>query len=312
MIYKGNTKESGFKTYVIESINDYIELITSLHCEGKEYWYRGQSNADFRLIPSGLRDMYAIEDQRGNKFEKPVKDNPCSGSNNTVVYLPVEKMVEEFASKADKYIDYSVTNMVEWECIAQHYGLPTRVLDWTTNALDALYFAVCDCTIGKMDTDYDNFLETGFGGYGGAVFIIDPISVNKESVVFNEGVEPFILDVNNNVEDIQNYLNNARPPICINGVNKEKRICRQSGNFTTNSVLVWPLDYYNIFQNQMVKILVPYAFFKDIRTQLKAIGITHENIYVNEDPKDKITKEIAARAKDKFLKALFNENDSGK
>lgn len=307
MIFQGKKHKNGFKTYVVESLNDYITLICQIYNDKEEYWYRGQSNANYRLIPSGLREVFAIEDARGNKFEKPIPDFPCSGSNNTVAFPSIERMVAEFAVKAKPHMEYTVNNIIEWECIAQHYGLPTRMLDWSTNALDALYFAVCDCNIGEISTDYEHFLDSGFGECGGAVFIINPININKLTILFKDGIDPFVLDVNEHTKIIQDYLSSLLPPICINGINKEKRICRQSGNFTTTGILIWPLDYYQVIQDQMIKILIPYAYFEDIRRQLKSIGITHETIYVNEDLKDEITKNIALQAKEKFHKDLFDE-----
>lgn len=200
MIYESKRNQRGFKNYVVESIEDYIELVTRLYVEGKEYWFRGQNDEAYRLVPTGLRELYAIQDSRGNRFDKPIKDTACSGSNNIVAYLPINEMVEAFSIEAREYVEYDVNNQIEWECIAQHYGLPTRLLDWTTNALDALYFAVSDCALKDDDGCYDSFLESGFGGQGGVVFVIDPLEINRETVPFRDGKKSFVFDVNNDKE----------------------------------------------------------------------------------------------------------------
>ena len=163
------------ETYVATSLTEYIKIIEKVGSIDIEKWYRGQSKCEYRLSPSALRRVFAIEDQRGYKLDPPLLDNTCSGSNNLVAYLPVDQMVAEFSEKAEEFLEYEVSTSIEWECIAQHYGIPTRVLDWTTNAINALFFAVGDCLIGKTDeNDIEHFINSkGFGSGGGAVFVIE-------------------------------------------------------------------------------------------------------------------------------------------
>ena len=211
------------KTYVVESLTEYIKLVEKIGSNDTEKWYRGQSNCEYRLSPSALRNIYAIEDQRGYKIDSPFLDNTCSGSNNLIAYLPVDKMVEEFSKKAKKYLEYDVSTNIEWECIAQHYGIPTRVLDWTTNAINALFFAVGDCPIGKTDKNDIKyfFASQGFGSGGGAVFVIDPIEINKMTVPIKDFEKnPIIFDAVEDTKLLEECLQNTIPPVCFSGFNK--------------------------------------------------------------------------------------------
>lgn len=291
------------KTYVAESLTEYIKLVEKIGSNDTEKWYRGQNKCEYRLSPSALRNIYAIEDQRGYKIDPPFLDNTCSGSNNLVAYLPVDKMVEEFSKKAKKYLEYDVSTNIEWECIAQHYGIPTRVLDWTTNAINALFFAVGDCTIGKTNKkDIKYFFDSqGFGSGGGAVFVINPIEINKMTVPIKDFEKnPIIFDAVEDTKLLEECLHNMIPPVCFSGFNKEKRISRQAGKFTTTGTLVWPMDYYTVLQKQIVKIFIPYSAYESIRCQLSALGITHDTIYVEDDEKDVIARKIATETKKKF------------
>jgi hypothetical protein len=82
--------------------------------------YRGVSNADFRLVPSVGRWL-GPENSRSS-FERQI--------------------FEDFKSRAIGYLSQLPRDDWDWLFLAQHHGLPTRLLDWTTSPLVALRFAL--------------------------------------------------------------------------------------------------------------------------------------------------------------------------
>jgi hypothetical protein len=134
-----NTKE-------IDSISEYLDYIQYFehYWNQAEMWFRGVTNKDFKLVPSIYRKHIWNYNQNlaEDMFHQFIRHAKCLNP---------------------KYKDF---DKWEWYQVQQHYGLPTRLLDWTEGSLIALYFAVRQ--IGNNDTP--------------AVWVIDPFSFNRITI----------------------------------------------------------------------------------------------------------------------------------
>lgn len=116
------------------NVNTFEELYKELKKNCGHSLYRGLPDSTYALKPKVGRVSHPpITDQEKDKF-----------------YKREEALFERFCSKGYEFLPSNSLRNEKWHrlTLAQHYGLPTRLMDWTNNPLVAAYFS-----IGSEDHD---------------------------------------------------------------------------------------------------------------------------------------------------------------
>ena len=130
----------------IVNVADYINTIDILRHKypsgpkpnsgDKAFVFRGHADVDYKLLPGILRVKEVEEDVL------PATESAYSDSELNIL----KHFIKEGLVYNDRYLE---SDYYHWIQLAQHYGVPTRLLDWTENPLVALYFAC----VTSPDTD---------------------------------------------------------------------------------------------------------------------------------------------------------------
>lgn len=245
------------RSYPAKTLTEFAQAVesTSAASPSSKLWYRGVSQGkSHRLSPSLYRRPGAIDFTELHRLEK--------------------RLIAEFRHRSPPFSDRIPGDDLELLFLMQHFGVPTRLLDWTENPFVALFFAVLNgFPAGPEDED-------------AAVWALDPVRMNEFALkhVSHRGGAIQIDDSSARGYKPQSDDINAEP-IAIFGVHNSPRIVAQRGVFVIFGSNLAPLDENAdlLGTDALARIEIPQPARIALREGLMSIGLTDSTVFPDLD-----------------------------
>ncbi len=237
-------------TRYINSLDDLIEAVVDIQRNGSGWlWFRGHRDANWKLQPTVWRD-YTEEEERymSNRFYARARTRYQSCPSN-----------DDWAG---------------WLSLMQHYGLPTRLLDWSLSPQVAAFFATHKFRIEKNE-----------GIEAACIWVIDAIILNE-----SQGFESVAPPLNYWMAKalvrpaLKGNVDGKIPAkvIAAMAVESDPRMQVQQGAFTVHTTPE-PLTEIEGTDDWLYKIIIPCGAARYIADQLKILGVCEADLFPDLD-----------------------------
>ena len=190
--------------YRINDLKDFIKF-TRVFSNGDTIWYRGHADRSYSLLPS----LY-----RGKTIDF---SNINTDTGYTSIHYAEDVRIQQYYAKNYDFIKNNGINTTEWLGMAQHFGIYTRFLDWSTSAFHSLVFA--------LDHYFDSTVDVK--KHLPCIWLLKPQVMNKK-----------IIEQISTNDDIHNRYVNRLNNISMCDKTKIKEYLKQAADASHNNVFL--------------------------------------------------------------------------
>ena len=226
---------------IVSHVCDLIDALSQERAEGAgPLWYRGQADVQWPLLPSLL--LPSLLRQK--------------------IALSEPSLLTRFRQNAAMLEKSKPSSSFDWLFLMQHYGIPTRLLDWTENPLVAAYFAV-------ENVDYEEHA---------ALWVLRPNKLNDLSNIGDKDEPTYLPGFED--KEVQTYApeevrleKRSHPlPIAAIATRNNPRIQAQLGAFTIHHNRAEPIEKLGD-GSHCRRLFIPAGGKARIRRELAALGV---------------------------------------
>ncbi|MCP5398579.1 MAG: FRG domain-containing protein [Sphingomonas sp.] len=228
----------------VSSVSDFLTAIRDDQAARPgTIWFRGHSDATWKLMPGFMRSV--------------------SDTSETT-------LLNRFRQSAAMLADQRPTTSFDWTFLMQHYGVPTRLLDWSESPLISMHFAV------------ENWADKP--GTDAALWCLWPTVLNQNANIVDKVEGQYIPSFDD--DELQTYTvdslrQNTRLelfPVATIATRNNARIQAQMGTFTIHHNKKIAIEDVGD-QSHIARYVIPHAARQTLADELKLLGMTRFSLF---------------------------------